>query len=109
MQNLLSTLAISLIDVYRRYLSHRKGYCCAHHRIRGEGTCSSFGRKVFLKHTPLVAMRLLRRRLRECSSIYEESVSRMSRSQLEAHWHARQFLLSPHRAWIERWRMRHAH
>ena len=106
MQNPLSTLAISFIDIYRRYLSHRKGYCCAHHRFRREGTCSEYGRKVFVEHNPFTAFRLLRRRLEECSLVYEAYVSRMSGIEYERHWQARGFLLSPHQAWIEKWKHR---
>lgn len=108
MKNPLSALVVSLIDVYRRYLSHRKGYRCAHHRFRGEGSCSHYGRRAFAEHGFLTAARLTRQRLRECSLVYEAHVSRMSRTEYEAHWHTRGFMLSPHHAWIERWRQRKA-
>ncbi len=108
MKNPLSHLVIVFIGVYQRHLSHRKGYCCAHHRIRNEGTCSHYGRKVFIEHDFLTAFQLLRQRLKECSAVYDMHVTNMSKAQFEAHWQTRGFMLSPHRVWLEKWRRRRA-
>jgi hypothetical protein len=59
-------LAVRVINRYRRHVSHRKGFRCAHHALHGEGSCSDYG----LALAPQVGLiRLvisLRQRFSEC-------------------------------------------
>ncbi|MBC8444190.1 membrane protein insertion efficiency factor YidD [Candidatus Woesearchaeota archaeon] len=48
------------------YLSPLKGYKCAYAVSGGKYTCSSYGRKIFLRFSPIVAIKLLRRQFLRC-------------------------------------------
>jgi len=58
------------ITGYQRYLSPHKGFCCAHHTLHGRGSCSSWGKRVVLKHGLLLFSPLMVRRFRSCAAAY---------------------------------------
>jgi putative component of membrane protein insertase Oxa1/YidC/SpoIIIJ protein YidD len=64
----LSPLACWLIEVYQKYLSPRKGFCCAYRvRHRRRDSCSQFARRAIERLGVLPGFRLLRRRFDKCS------------------------------------------
>lgn len=59
-------LPVYLIDFYRKNLSHLKGYKCSYGVSKGNYTCSTYGRKVFLRFPFFTAIKLLRRQFERC-------------------------------------------
>lgn len=57
---------VFFIDFYRKFLSPVKGYKCAYGLLSGRDTCSGYGRKVFLRHPPLLAIKLLKKQFVRC-------------------------------------------
>lgn len=74
----MSTLAIEAIGLYRRHLSPRKGFRCAHHALHQVGSCSDFGLRVYGRLTFYQATALMVLRLRDCRSAYA-TIMRQSR------------------------------
>jgi len=65
-----STLAIEAIGLYRRHLSPRKGFRCAHNALHNHGSCSDFGLRAYGRLAFCEATALMVRRLRDCRSAY---------------------------------------
>ena len=64
----LSGMAVQSIAFYQRYLSPRKGFCCAHRVSKRGWSCSRFGKRVFERYSVNLAFVLLKRRLRFCKA-----------------------------------------
>jgi putative component of membrane protein insertase Oxa1/YidC/SpoIIIJ protein YidD len=63
----LSPLACWLIGLYQRYLSPRKGFCCAYRmRHQRRDSCSQYAKRAISKLGLLPGVRLLRRRFDKC-------------------------------------------
>lgn len=63
----ISPLACWLIGVYQRYVSPRKGFCCAYRvRHRRRDSCSQYARRAIGKLGVLTGVCLLRRRFDKC-------------------------------------------
>jgi putative component of membrane protein insertase Oxa1/YidC/SpoIIIJ protein YidD len=63
----LAPLACWLIELYQRYLSPRKGFCCAYRvRHRRRDSCSQYAKRAISKLGLLPGVRLLRRRFGKC-------------------------------------------
>lgn len=58
------------ISGYQRYLSPRKGFCCAHRTLHGGLSCSEFGRRVVLRYGIIHFVLLQARRFSRCSNAY---------------------------------------
>ncbi len=65
-------LIISLIHFYQRFLSPRKGFSCAHHRLHGGHTCSNAVKEIILENGLMASLPKLRQRFQACR---EASVS----------------------------------
>ncbi len=61
-----SHVAIEAIRLYQRWVSPRKGFCCAHNTLHGQGSCSGFGVKVLQVNGFATALTLMRLRIRQC-------------------------------------------
>jgi putative component of membrane protein insertase Oxa1/YidC/SpoIIIJ protein YidD len=76
-------LAVALIGGYKRYLSPRKGFACAHRVLHGGASCSQHVKQVIAAGGLLAGLRALRPRLRACrvaAMILRERHSRRSLS-----------------------------
>jgi len=62
---------IVIINVYQRWVSPRKGFCCAHHVCFGRSTCSVYAKKAIFKHGSFTGVKLLNRRFIACSSAFK--------------------------------------
>lgn len=60
-------LALLCIRAYQRWLSPRKGFCCAYRAHTGGASCSGFGYAAIAKHGLLLGLRLLHRRFAKCA------------------------------------------
>jgi len=59
--------SILLIGAYQRYVSPRKGYCCAYRNRTGGRSCSSYAKCSISRAGFLGGLVLLNRRLRACA------------------------------------------
>ena len=59
--------SILLIGAYQRYVSPRKGYCCAYRSCTGGRSCSSYARHAISRAGLLGGLTLLTRRFRACA------------------------------------------
>lgn len=66
----LRLVTITVIVFYQRYLSPRKGYSCAHRRLRGGDSCSEYVKKTLGDKSLFETTLLTRRRFRECNAAY---------------------------------------
>ena len=65
----ISPLACWLIDLYQRYISPRKGFCCAYRvRHRRRDSCSQYAKRAIAKLGLLPGVRLLGRRFDKCAN-----------------------------------------
>lgn len=60
--------AILLINVYQRYLSPHKGFCCAYRVAMGEPSCSEFAKLAIRKKGFFSALSDIRGRMGDCQS-----------------------------------------
>ena len=59
--------SISLIGAYQRYVSPRKGYCCAYRVCTGGRSCSSYAKRSISRAGLVGGLILLRHRLKACA------------------------------------------
>lgn len=67
----LAATALSLIWVYQRYISPRKGFSCAHRVLHGGPGCSGYAKHAIQDHGLFAAVPLVRQRFRDCKTAYE--------------------------------------
>ncbi|MES2282948.1 MAG: membrane protein insertion efficiency factor YidD [Pseudomonadota bacterium] len=65
--SVLQTASLFFIDVYQRYISPHKGFCCAHRMHTGRISCSEFGRRAISRSGFLDGLLLLSRRFNACA------------------------------------------
>lgn len=63
-------LVLAGIGVYRRYLSPRKGFACAHRVHLGGPSCSRVGERLIRRYGVLAGSRVLRERLARCAHVH---------------------------------------
>jgi putative component of membrane protein insertase Oxa1/YidC/SpoIIIJ protein YidD len=63
-------LALAAIRGYQRWLSPRKGFCCALRSATGAASCSAFGYLVIERFGLRLGLGLLRRRLDLCGHVH---------------------------------------
>lgn len=69
---------IPMIELYQKYVSPYKGYCCAHHALHNGLSCSEWGKRAaekagFLRFFPLII-----RRFKACNAAYQQLLSMAS-------------------------------
>lgn len=62
-------IAIFAIDSYKRYISPRKGFCCAYRVNTGRQSCSTLGLRAIRRYGTILGLALLRRRLYLCGVV----------------------------------------
>ncbi|MFL6656726.1 MAG: membrane protein insertion efficiency factor YidD [Massilia sp.] len=63
-------LALGAIRFYQRYLSPRKGYCCAYAAVSGRGSCSALGYRAIRRYGVWHGLAVLDGRLEKCGIAY---------------------------------------
>ena len=58
------------ISAYQKFISPRKGFCCAHRTVHGGPSCSEFARRAVLRYGIFKALVLLRYRFGRCRDAY---------------------------------------
>jgi len=65
-------LVILAIGAYQRFVSPRKGFCCAYRVHTGRCSCSEFGRRVVARKGAFTGLLLIDARLRRCGEVHRE-------------------------------------
>jgi len=60
--------ALLAIDGYQRYISPRKGFCCAHRIATGGPSCSDFIKRLIAEQGFFASLGQIRQRFRECKA-----------------------------------------
>jgi putative component of membrane protein insertase Oxa1/YidC/SpoIIIJ protein YidD len=68
----MKAILLAAIRFYRRHISPRKGFSCAHRVHRGGPSCSTYGYRAVQRHGALIGLALIRRRLTRCGDVYRE-------------------------------------
>jgi uncharacterized protein len=63
-------LALAAIQLYQRYLSPRKGFCCAYRTHSGRASCSNLGYRAIRRFGLWRGVTVLRQRLAKCGIAY---------------------------------------
>ena len=66
----MKSLALGAIRFYQRFLSPRKGFCCAYASISGHASCSALGYRAIRRHGVWRGMAVLDKRLKKCGVAY---------------------------------------
>ena len=66
----MKNVALYLIELYQRYVSPRKGFCCAYRVHTGQASCSVLGYRVIRRFGVWAGVALLRQRLAKCGVAY---------------------------------------
>jgi putative component of membrane protein insertase Oxa1/YidC/SpoIIIJ protein YidD len=66
--SLASSLGVTLIEAYQRWLSPHKGFCCAYGALHGSGTCSSIGKRIMREQGALKFLRLMPTQFAACKA-----------------------------------------
>lgn len=66
----MKALALLAIRGYQRYLSPRKGFCCAYAAFTGHASCSALGYRAIRRFGVIDGIALLDRRLYKCGVAY---------------------------------------
>lgn len=74
----MKALILAAIHFYRRFISSRKGFSCAHRVHNGGPSCSAYGYRAVQRHGALTGLALIRRRLRRCGKVYRNHFSKPS-------------------------------
>jgi len=72
MQGIANNTLVTAIDLYQRFISPHKGYCCAHRVYHGRSSCSAWGKRVLKKHGIFMFYPLMRKRFNSCQMAYEK-------------------------------------
>lgn len=59
-------LALFSIEIYQRYLSPYKGFCCAYRAHTGCRSCSTLGHRAIRRYGVVDGIAILRKRLQKC-------------------------------------------
>lgn len=65
-------VAVGTINVYQRYFSPYKGFCCAYHYHTGRSSCSEYAKRLVLRRGVAVMLRALPRQFARCKASYAE-------------------------------------
>lgn len=69
-------LVLPAIGLYQRYVSPRKGFCCAYRHHLGRFSCSILGCRAIRRHGVVRGLAILRARLALCRRVHEEAGTR---------------------------------
>ncbi|WP_425329976.1 membrane protein insertion efficiency factor YidD [Terrirubrum flagellatum] len=76
------------IILYQRWVSPRKGYCCAYRRLTGRFSCSEYGRRIALRAGALAFARGLPRQFERCRRARAILIAQSLHSEPDAAPHA---------------------
>ncbi|MFC7421767.1 membrane protein insertion efficiency factor YidD [Iodobacter arcticus] len=58
------------IQIYKKYISPYKGFCCAYHVHTGRASCSTLGFRAIRRHGAFTGLAVLRQRMARCGQVY---------------------------------------
>jgi putative component of membrane protein insertase Oxa1/YidC/SpoIIIJ protein YidD len=63
---MIKKVIITLIEIYQKYISPHKGYCCAYRVYHGDLSCSEYAKKSLQSKKLYLAMKDIRSRFYAC-------------------------------------------
>jgi putative component of membrane protein insertase Oxa1/YidC/SpoIIIJ protein YidD len=63
---MLTEISIIAINLYQKYISPHKGFCCAHRVYSGEESCSQYAKSVITQHGLICAIPMIRAQFDRC-------------------------------------------
>ena len=69
----MKSIIVLLINVYQRFISPRKGFCCAYRTLKGGKSCSEYGKHSISNFGVLKGTKLLIERFRLCEQTFKIS------------------------------------
>jgi putative component of membrane protein insertase Oxa1/YidC/SpoIIIJ protein YidD len=73
---MLDATAVAAIGAYRRYLSPRKGFCCAYRTVTGRRSCSAYALAIVQRVGAVALLQALPRQFARCKAAYAQWLSR---------------------------------
>jgi len=74
----MKSLALGAIRFYQRFISPRKGFCCAYAAIKGQGSCSGLGYRAIRRYGLWRGIAVLDKRLEKCGVTYRRQQRRVA-------------------------------
>ena len=78
----MKSLALGAIRFYQRFLSPRKGFCCAYAAIKGHGSCSVLDYRAIRRYGVWRGIAVLDKRLEKCGVVYRCQQHRVAQGML---------------------------
>jgi putative component of membrane protein insertase Oxa1/YidC/SpoIIIJ protein YidD len=78
----MKSLALGAIRFYQRFISPRKGFCCAYAAIKGHGSCSVLGCRAIRRYGVWRGIAVLDKRLEKCGIAYRRQKYRVAHGML---------------------------
>ena len=67
-------LVIRSIEMYQKYISSHKGFCCAHRALHHGASCSEWAKHAIKKVGVSAAFPLMIRRFKACNAAYKQLI-----------------------------------
>jgi putative component of membrane protein insertase Oxa1/YidC/SpoIIIJ protein YidD len=71
----MKTIALLAIKAYQRYISPRKGFCCAYRAHTGYSSCSTLGYRAIRRYGVLPGIAVLQQRFQRCSAAHQQHLA----------------------------------
>jgi len=81
-----AAFGVFFIHQYQKFISPRKGYCCAHRAVHGGESCSSFGARVLSENGYRQGIAMIKQRLRACSIVFDEETKKKQKRDSSIHF-----------------------
>jgi putative component of membrane protein insertase Oxa1/YidC/SpoIIIJ protein YidD len=65
--SMLTKISIITINLYQKYISPHKGFCCAHRAYTGEDSCSQYAKSVIAEYGLISAVPMIREQFDRCA------------------------------------------
>ncbi len=76
---MINKLTIQLINLYQRYVSPHKGFCCAYRVHTGGLSCSQYTKEVIQENGLFKALPLVKKQFSKCKIAYQEIQEKKSK------------------------------
>ncbi|WP_197433041.1 membrane protein insertion efficiency factor YidD [Janthinobacterium sp. B9-8] len=65
-------ILLLFIQIYKKYISPYKGFCCAYHVHTGRASCSTLGFRAVRRYGVFAGLAVLRQRMARCGQVYRQ-------------------------------------
>ncbi|WP_165928645.1 membrane protein insertion efficiency factor YidD [Iodobacter fluviatilis] len=68
-------ILLLFIQIYKKYISPYKGFCCAYRAHTGRASCSTLGFRAIRRHGAFLGLAVLRQRMFRCGQAYQQHLN----------------------------------